>query len=375
MTIGVLLDTPFDHGMRVLRGVQEYAERVTSWHVLPLHSTQEGLLAELLRRCHLSGVIAPVVSDRWVEGLPGPRVPVVNVSGASDIRSVPSVVADDPAVGTLAARHFLDNGWRNLACVASLGSLAAGRRREGFMVTAAAAGASVLCPPLLDSYAPDASWPTWLDGLTRPCGVFCTSDYVARRLVRHIRGRGWRIPEDIAVVGVGDSSLDGVLAGVELSSVALPGRTMGYRAAHRLAAALEGSETPVAVERIAPEQLVVRASSAIALGHGPIVGRALAWIQQHLAAPMDVTELARHVGASRRTLELHFRRELGHGPATEQRRQRLLTAQRMLRDSRLSLESVSEATGFSSASHLSHAFLLATGKTPGAWRNENRRTS
>ena len=139
-------------------------------------------------------------------------------------------------------------------------------------------------------------------------------------MVSHIRALAWRIPEDVAIVGVGDCALDGILAGVPLSSVVLPGRRMGWRAAERLAACFEGAVLSSQVELIAPETMAVRGSSALTLGHGSLVTRALALVQQHMSAPLNVDTLARQCGVSRRTLELHFLRELGHGPATERRR-------------------------------------------------------
>jgi len=368
VTIGVLLDTQFNHGMGVVQGAQDFAAQQSTWQVLPLHSTQEPVLGDLLRQRRLDGVIGPILSDRWIEGFPGPPVPVVNVSGASDVRRVASVIPDERGVGRLAAQHFVDNGWRTLACLAHMGSMAASLRRQGFVESALAAGLPVASPPTVDSYAPDAAWPAWLATLPRPFAVFCTSDFLARRLVSHVRALAWRIPEDVAIVGVGDSALDGILAGLALSSVVLPARRIGWRAAERLAACFGGTALGSHREVIAPEALAVRASSALTLGHGSLVARALAFVQQGLAAPLNIDRLARQCGASRRTLELHFMRELGHGPATERRRRRLDLARRLLTETQLPLEAVAEATGFATLPHFSVAFRSAAGVPPGAYR-------
>jgi LacI family transcriptional regulator len=368
VTIGVLLDTQFDHGMRVLQGVQDFASHQSAWQVLALHSTQEPLLGDLLRQRRLAGVIGPILSDRWIAGLPGSPVPVINVSGASNVRRVASVIPDERAVGRLAAQHFVDNGWRNLACLAQIGSTAASLRQQGFAESAAIAGLPVALPPPVDSYAPDAAWPAWLATLSRPCAVFCTSDHLARRLVSHVRALAWRIPQDVAIVGVGDSALDGVLAGVALSSVMLPGRRMGWRAAERLSACFSGAAPGDQVEFMAPERLAIRASSALTLGHGLLVARALGLMQQSMSTPLDVDTLARQCGVSRRTLELHFIREVGHGPATERRCRRVDLARRLLAESQLPLESVAEATGFATLQHFSVVFRSAVGVPPGAYR-------
>lgn len=78
------------------------------------------------------------------------------------------------------------------------------------------------------------SWRVWLDGLKAPAGICCTSDPLARRLLVALNELGIRVPERMAVVGVGDSAIDNALAGLGISSVMLPGRRIGLRAAARL---------------------------------------------------------------------------------------------------------------------------------------------
>jgi LacI family transcriptional regulator len=374
-TVAVLLDTDFGLGAQILAGVQEVARLQAAWQVVPLLATQESLLDELLRQGRLDGVIGPFMSDRWLAGLPGRRVPMVNVSSASDVRTVPSVVTDDAAVGRLAARHLLDNGWRNLGCVLDGGSQAAKVRSQGFTAAAAAAGITVHTPPTSDGYAPDATWPDWLRHLPRPCGLFGTSDYVARRLLGHVRSIGWQVPDDAAVAGVGDSALDSILAGIGLSSVALPGRRIGQRAATRLAALLAGGDSAPETERLAPEDMVVRASSARVLHQDPFVARALGRMQLQLSQPLDMATLARQCSASRRTLELRFRSELGLGPAAEWRRRRMALACRLLTETDRPLADIAGAAGFAELPHFWTAFKAAMGCTPGAYRRRGTRSA
>jgi transcriptional regulator GlxA family with amidase domain len=101
------------------------------------------------------------------------------------------------------------------------------------------------------------------------------------------------------------------------------------------------------------------------LRHGSLVARALALMQQHMSTPLDIDTLGRQCGASRRTLELHFMRELGHGPATEWRSRRLDLARRLLSETQLPLEAVAEATGFATLPHFSAVFRSAASVPPG----------
>ncbi len=373
-TIAVLLDTDFAYGRQILQGVEEYARRRPEWRVLALHAMQESLLADLLRRRRLAGVIGALMSDRWLVGLPVGGVPLVNVSDASELRRVDSVVPDNMAIGRLAAQYLLESGVRAYGCLCEQASAAARQRRNGFVAELAAAGREVSLPPPAESYAPDAAWPDWLAGLPRPCAIFCGSDYMARRLIGHLRRMGARVPEEFALVGVGDSDLDSLLAGVPLSSVQLPGLRIGRRAAARLEGLLTAGPSAPVVERLPPGGLVVRASSATAAEGDPLVARALALMSARLAEPPTVAALARACGASRRTLEMRFRRALGIGPAGALRRRRIAHAALLLRETDLSLAAIAEAAGFGSASHLSALFRKVRGITPGAWRRQGTAT-
>lgn len=370
-TIAVLMDTDFAFGAKVLEGIRAFAERTVRWRVLPLHSTQDGLLVELLADRRIDGVIGSFVSDRSVLGMAVGSVPFVNVGNASEIRAVPSIVPDDVAVGRLAARHLLDRGWRTLCAVHDPASHAACLRLEGFR---AAAGGSVPTPPRGTGYAMDATWGDWIRTWRKPFAVFCTSDFLARRFVRHLSVCGLGVPEDAAVVGVGDSVLDTVLAGVPLSSVVLPGVRIGERAAARLHGMLLGTPDDAATERVPPETLAVRESSSRLLGYGPLVGRALAYIDEHLGEPLDVARLASACGASRRLLELRCREELGQGPAEVLRRRRHAQACRLLVETDLPLLAVALSTGCSEPSRFWTVFRELEGCTPGAYRQRGRKT-
>ncbi len=126
-------------------------------------SSQERLLETLVREGRVGGVIGAFLGDRWAEALAeagsvplsesvpmgesvpkresvpkgesvpkAGSVPIVNVGDASEIRSVPSVVTDNVAVGRLAARHLLETGARAFGVVRDAASHASRLRAEGF---------------------------------------------------------------------------------------------------------------------------------------------------------------------------------------------------------------------------------------------------
>lgn len=368
LRIAVMLDADLEFGMQILQGIQSFARRQAEWQLLTLYYTQEPALNALLRQQRLSGVIGPVLSDRWHEGLPGTPVPMVNISDHSDIHAVSSVISDNLHVGRLAAQHLLQQGYRIFGVLHEKASAGAVCRAEGFRQMLVSAGHAVAQPPAADSFALDAAWPEWLRDLPRPCGLFCTSDFLARRLLARLAALGVGVTADFGVVGVGNAALDNLLAEAPLTSIELDGVRIGERAARQLALLLKEPGRKPTVECIAPKQLVPRASSARLAVGDPLVARALA--RQSLAQPLTSYRLAALCGASRRTLELRFRQVLGCGPATALRQRRLAHAALLLRETPMTLASIAEATGYAESAALCAAFRKAYGLPPGVWRRQ-----
>ena len=89
--------------------------------------------------------------------------------------------------------------------------------------------------------------------------VFAVSDDVAIGAMRAVQEAGLRVPEDLAVTGLDDSSACGMLE-PELTSVHIDCRRMGELSVARLQALLAG-ETDVPQVTVVPTELRVRGSS------------------------------------------------------------------------------------------------------------------
>lgn len=94
------------------------------------------------------------------------------------------------------------------------------------------------------------------------------------------------------------------------------------------------------------------------------------WIAENLPKQLTLPILARRVAMSRRNFERVFTRELGVSPARYVLNMRLEAAQRMLERTRMGLEEIASATGFSSADVMRRAFLRTRGKTAVGYRRQ-----
>lgn len=371
-TVALLLDIDYGYSLQVLQGFQRFAKREPLWQIIPVPCTADDLLYSLLGNDRLDGLAGFLMSDRWIEGLPRPRPPVVNLSDRSDIRSVPSATPDNRMAGRLAANHLRQAGYAHFAAIPERASRGSAERVAGFREALAREGLR----PLESDEAGGgrggaAARAEWIAGLPRPCGLFCGSDYLATRIAGDLLQRGFRVPRDFGLVTAGDAPSRTALSPVPLTSVRLDGDALGERGAQLLADLMAGKRPP-RLSVVPPAGLDQRTSTQLAVAGNPLVQRALAVLASITDRPVDCDDLARRCGAARRTLEMRFKEFLGAGPATIHRRQRLSRGQLLLRNTTLPQDEIAVQTGFGDAGHFSAAFRKAFGMTPGAWRGQNR---
>jgi len=93
-----------------------------------------------------------------------------------------------------------------------------------------------------------------------PDGLFAANDTSAVAVMSEFKRAGFRIPEDLAVVGFNDDPVSRVVEPL-LSTVHYPGTEMGELAATHLIQKLKNPEAPLNPKIVLPHRLIVRASS------------------------------------------------------------------------------------------------------------------
>ena len=97
---------------------------------------------------------------------------------------------------------------------------------------------------------------------------------------------------------------------------------------------------------------------------------AVAIMEDHLADPLSLDQLAALVGVSGRQLNRLFGRHLGVSAMAYCRKLRLEKSRQLLRASPLNLTQIALSTGFAGSSHFSSSFRSAFGATPGSVRRQ-----
>ena len=112
--------------------------------------------------------------------------------------------------------------------------------------------------------------------------------------------------------------------------------------------------------------------AAIVQRHGPVVTKALAFIESHLFDPPRVATLARAAAASESTLLRAFDRELGATPIAFWRERKLDEALGLLRSGALGIAEIALHVGYENPTAFAFAFRRRFGKAPSAFRPRGR---
>ncbi len=101
---------------------------------------------------------------------------------------------------------------------------------------------------------------------------------------------------------------------------------------------------------------------------GKLLQKVLAYIDERIAEPIGVKELAAHAGMSHFYFSRLFRNTVGRSPAQYVLDRRMDRAKELLGDATLSLADVARRTGFASVSSFASAFQARNGNTPSRYR-------
>jgi len=359
------------------RGIGDYARR-RGWSLLDLRHYK----MKLPRSFRPEGILMSLSGGkRILKGqLLALGVPVLQIDDLTNPRGRPCVLRDGAAAGRMAAEHFIDKGYMNLAYLRSevWGSLQARLQCESFVRHGRRLGAKVTAfavqltgRPIpwirLDTLV--ARFKAGISGLDLPIGIFTYHDIMALRLCHYCDEIGLSVPEQAAVLGSED---DGQTlcecASVPLSSMDPNYYDQGLVAAELLDRIITGQDAPTEPVMIQPRGVVTRQSTDMFAVPDVAVARALRYIWSNYSQSLTVRDVAEAVGICRRKLEKHFRTYLGRSVNEEFTRKRIERCCELLTTTRKSVADIATEVGFQTGPYLFRLFRKAMDMTPRQYR-------
>jgi LacI family transcriptional regulator len=222
-------------------------------------------LAALIARNVDGVIISPVdaVKSRAAVAAASKRVPLVQVDRHINVES--DVVSVDHSHGIhLVLDHLVAQGCSSFAFVTTTRRVnVASERLEAYIKCVRPidrASADLVFPGDL-SIAWGAEAATRIADRSHPQAIVCANDLIALGVLRTLRRRGIRVPEDVAVTGYDDLVFADMVE-PRLTTVRQPLGPLGREAARLVISAIESPGRPRHELRLLPE-LVVRESSTL----------------------------------------------------------------------------------------------------------------
>lgn len=348
------------HNRGIVRGVADAVEaNRLPWR---LSSDWTEVVHSAVRRSEAAGAIGSFTYPETREGWRGSRVPIVNVSAATEPEpTLVSILPDNLAVGREAGTYFLARGFTRFAYVCSGHRWYEEQRHQGFVDTVSGTG------PVIRHTGGGTSLRAFLTGLPQATAVFAATDAVARTVLTELHEMGRHVPEEIAVLGVDNDAMQSAFSPVPLSSIDLRSELIGRLAAEAMAELLAGGSPPP-LQRVRPAPVVERQSTNLVAVPDTQVARLLQRIRQRACEGVRVSEILEPQDGPRRTLESKFRRFLGRSIEDEIRRCRLEAARAKLLLTRQPMNVIAEDCGFANVYHFSRVFKSHFGHPPGHCR-------
>lgn len=231
-------------------------------------SEREATYLRVLRERQVDGLLiaSSFMADSTIAQLRRDRFPFVLLNRVSHGGADLAVLVDNRAAAGRVIGHLADLGHRRIGLVAGPQTTTTGvERLSGARAALRRRGLDDddLLTVVAEAFSEEAGYRAarrLLVGAGRPSAIFGANDLIAFGVLRAAREAGLAVPSDLSLAGFNDIA-QAALIQPALTTIVVPQREMGERAARLLVAALENEE--IAQGKIVLDaELVVRASTA-----------------------------------------------------------------------------------------------------------------
>jgi len=383
-SIALFLQGVRHYERELLHGISGFAKANGPWQFyrsVPYLFEKDTDPIELIRRWQPDGLIIRESSPHRYDPLLKTKLPAIYSPTTECSRKIPNIVVNDIEVGKMAADHLYQTGLRHFAYCGVCSFFWSRLRGKGFSKRIRDYGMKSAHFETEDGrefFSWDAShehFSEWLKTLPKPVGILCCTDDFGLLVQEACLGAGLRIPDEVALIGVGNDESICDLVPVSLSSVELNIRRGGYDAASYLAEQITHpgkKRRPNQDIVIEPTRVVTRPSTDAAESHDPEVAKAISFIRNHLQHKLNVDDVVQKAGLSRRQLYHRFQQVTGRNIYAYIQDRRLEKFARLLAETDLTVSEIAYSLGEHSVTNVARQFKGRYGLTPMTYRKKNQ---
>lgn len=380
----LMMETSRKYGRSILRGIAKYSRTHGPWifyRQAPFYwgtNSKKATLKRLLK-LDVDGIILREQREPGLtDSILAMGLPVVVSPYRELFPGLHNIVSDDEGIGKMAAEYFLRRGFKQFA-YCGFGEMFYWSRERGMGFGKAVSQAGYET----HHYAyeqPKSRYPhswekeqmilvDWLKKLPIPVALMACNDDRSQDVLEACKIAELNVPEQVAIMGLGNDDLVCDLATPPLSSIELGAEKGGYEAAATLDKLMRGQEVPDHKIIVPTLYVVTRQSTDILKIDDPYVSQALQFIYRRARRDaIQVDDVLRAVPISRRSLYERFDRVLERPVHEEIKRVRVDQLARLLVTTNLSISQIASTFGCSDMKNLARYFKQAKGMSPLQYR-------
>jgi len=380
----LMMETSRTYGRSILHGVARYSRGHGTWifyKKAPFYWRAGGgkITLEKIFSTGADGLILREQHTRQqTEKVLAMGIPTVVSPYTEPFSDFPNIVTDDAAIGRMAAEYLLNRGFKQFAyCGFGQMYYWSRHRGESFGQRIAEAGFETHYYEYeLHKSRPQHSWEKeqesiadWLRQLPKPIGLMACNDDQGQYVLEACKIVGLYVPEQVAIIGLGNDDLICDLVTPPLSSIAVSAEKAGYEAAEVLDKIMAGKKVTNQTIVVRPTHVVTRQSTNVFAVDDRDVLAALHFIHRHAnKEAIQVDDVLRAVSLSRRSLYNRFARILGRSVHEEIKRVRVDQLAHLLVSTSLPISHIASTMGYSDIKNIARYFKQQKGMTPLEYR-------
>ena len=322
MRLLFMTDFTEQYAYRFLRGILEYSRRTEPWVVCKMPPAFK-------RQMGMDGVLAWAKTWRAdvVIGLfePEDDVTIFKENGIialaqdhiSKFSEIPNITGEYDKTGRMAADHFLSKKFENFGFFGYNGVCWSDERYEGFRKRIEEAGFEENLY-LYDRQNIDNIWyydpgclNEWIMSLPKPIAIMACDDSQGNLLIQACHACGFKIPFDVAVIGVDNDQILCDMTEPSMSTVNIDIERGGFDTAAMVDRMFKDPSYKGENITLKALNVVPRVSSSLFATNDPAVLKALRFILANIDRKISVSDILEHVPMSRRLLEQRFKAMTG----------------------------------------------------------------
>jgi LacI family transcriptional regulator len=363
--IVLLVETSREFGRQLIMGIARYSRLNGPWS---FYKEPIGLKFSIP---HLTGwrpdgiIMRDSLLNKELLKLKIPTILAIHDS--SYPKKLPVIKTDSPSIAKMASEHLIQKGFVNFAFCGFDHYEWSDERKTHFIRFNEEAGYRTHAYSSRESDK-KRDWEDeqrriceWVSALPKPVGMLTCNDDQGQHILEVCKRIGFKVPEDVAVIGVDNDPMICEIGDPPLSSIALDVETAGYEAAKLLDELITKKDMRGQQILVSPTHVVQRQSSDILAVNDPDVASAIRFIKENAKNKILVKDVVKKTRVSRRTLEQRFKKTVHKSVYDEIRQVRIEWISRLLIETDLPISHITSLFNFTDVEHISRYFKKEKG--------------